>query len=210
MADYTQTELLAGFLAASCLVLLYCWYVKNQNMDSFVRIDRHTGAIMRNGFAARDFNQKYYGAPHSSGFRNNPLPYRRKYVRSGFEGFGDSGKVATLNELEQAGNLSTSTAASKALAGSQPTNSKWMVDMGIPIDQRVATAEDVDANLLVWGNEELNRDVAAEISDCDKLAPASLGGELLRKTDYSSEYASVPLLQEDLDIPYGQAKGYAN
>jgi hypothetical protein len=167
---YTQTELLAGFLAASCLILLWCWYQKKQSYEG---LHKHIpGLRMRSGM--------HGNVPGLS------LNKRRSYVRNGMEGL-DAGPVASMNDMEHAGNLSgqKAAAANKAVP---MVEAKWQQDMSVPLDLHAATDRDVDADLLAFGNE-LDGVDRSVFTDCD-MAAVSLGGEILAKTDYEPEYSA--------------------
>lgn len=177
---YTQTEYLAGFLAVSCLVLLYCWHQKKQEVDRYERMTvKHAlpGLHFRDGLRNPDGNDE-----HIPGLRMN-----KGYVRPGLEGL-DNGSPGNLNDAAHVGNLAGQMSAN-AYRVPPMVEAKWNVDSEIQIPRLAATDADVDRQMLEWGGELPGVDAKA-ISQCD-MHSVSLGGEILAKTDYEPEYGSA-------------------
>lgn len=174
---YTETEYLAGFLAVSCLVLLYCWYQKKQQVDRYEGLtvkQNLPGLRMRDGLRGPRYNSVHMPGLKMSG----------GYVRPGLEGL-DAGPVGSLNDGAHIGNLSGQQAAN-AFKAPPMVEAKWNVDSSIQIPRLAATNADVDKQMLEWGGELPGIDTGA-MSSCD-MASVSLGGEILTKTDYEPEY----------------------
>lgn len=177
---YTQTEYLAGFLAVSCLLLLYCWYQKKQAYDRLEQMTVRNALpglrLRRDGLRNRGNN-----SPNIPGLRMNA-----GYVRPGLEGL-DAGPSGNLNDITQTGNLAGQAAAT-ANNAAPLIEASWNVDASIQVPRLAATDADVDQQMLEWGGELPGVDTAA-MADCD-MSSVSLGGEILTKTDYSPEYGA--------------------
>lgn len=168
---YTETEYLAGFLAAACLVLLYCWHQKKQEVE---RLEKMTVKQALPGLRLHSVN-----GPHAS-----DLNTRKGYVRPGLEGL-DAGSPGNLNDAAHVGNLAGQ-AAANVYKVPPMVEAKWNVDSDIQIPRLAATDADVDKKMLEWGGELYGVDAKA-ISTCN-MSSVSLGGEILTKTDYEPEY----------------------
>ncbi len=172
---YTQTELLAGFLAVACLVLLYCYYHKKQSSE---------------GFAHKASNLPGLALGRRSGMHNHVpnLAFNKNvsgYTRPGLDGM-DNGPVASLQDMEYVGNIAGQHVAN-AVKANPLVEAKWEQDMSIQVNQHEVTNKDRNEGGMAFGHELYGVDHAALVG-CGAPKPLSLGGELLTKTDYTPEY----------------------
>jgi len=192
---YSDSEILAGVLVVSCLVLLYCWFNKSCKQESLVgAINYIPGLKMRNGFAPES-------GPYSSGpemvyspLSRHSLPNAKTKLygkRSGL--VGDDAQVASMHELTT---NQTPDPSNQKDVPKDMVDMRWAPDYTIAVDARSATMED-----LLMGRT-LNKFETADPSiyrmcKTDKTNN-SLSGDVLNLTDYGRDFDDPQLQYSDV------------
>lgn len=182
---YSDSEVLAGVLAVSCLILLYCWNNKRSCEGLMGTSKKHLPGLhgLQSGFESNS------GA-YSSGSGHVYIPMHKTQLqdsvtklskRSGL--VGDDSPVAGMNEL-----ITDHTPSPSNMKGipNNMVDMRWAPDYGLNVNNQSATVKD-----YILGNANNRSDTTdPSIYRMFKTEKAnnSLSGDILGLTDYGKDY----------------------
>lgn len=160
---YSNAEILAGVLAVSCLILLYCWQSKQSKEGEVGMRWPPSMQPSRNG---------------------TPMQIRR---RAGFSSVinDEDMPVGGLSDLT---NTMTPNPSSFKGIPKDMVAMRWSPDMNVNIDSQNATIEDVLAGNTFRNMDKVDPSINRMCKSDKKIG--SLGGEILQLTDYGPQYSS--------------------
>jgi hypothetical protein len=182
---YSDSEILAGVLAVSCLLLLYCWFSKSARQEPLVGALNHIpGLRMRNGFTPGSGAYSRGSDVVSASMSRHSLPNSTTKLygkRSGL--VGDDAKVASMHELTTD---QTPDPSKHKDVPSDMVDMRWAPDYTIGVDSRAATIEDMILGRTLDKSDATDPSIY-RMCKTDKTNN-SLSGDVLNLTDYSRDF----------------------
>lgn len=183
---YSDSEILAGVLAVSCLLLLYCWYYKNScKKEPLVgALDHIPGLRMRNGFAPESGPYSSSADNVNASINRHSLPNARTKLygkRSGL--VGDNAQVPSMHELTTD---QTPDPSNHKDVPNDMVDMRWAPDYSISVDSRAATMEDLLMGRITEKSDATDPSIY-RMCKTDK-SNNSLSGDVLGLTDYGREF----------------------